>query len=109
MKLLPVLEKVFRGRKRTVGKSWRMDETYIKVKGQWKYLYRAVDRDGNTVAFLLRARHDKHAAQRYFEQSMVYNGVPETVTIETSDSTDAGIQEILTASYLINRHANSCT
>jgi DDE domain len=44
MKLLPVLEKVFRGRKSTVGKSWRMDETCIKVKGQWKYLYRAVDR-----------------------------------------------------------------
>jgi hypothetical protein len=70
MKLLLVLEKVSRGRKRTVGKSWRMDETYIKVKGQWKYLYRAVDRDGNTVDFLLRARRDKRAAQRYFEQSM---------------------------------------
>src|ERR1700733_8504611 len=42
VKLLPVLENVFRGRKPTVDKSWRMDETYIKVKGQWKYLYRAV-------------------------------------------------------------------
>jgi transposase-like protein len=40
IKLLPVLEKAFRRRKRPVGKSWRMDETYIKVKGQWKYLYR---------------------------------------------------------------------
>lgn len=66
MKLLPVLEKVFPCRKRTVCKSWRVDETYIEVKGHWKYLYRAVDRDGNTVDFLLRARRDRHAAQRYF-------------------------------------------
>ncbi len=66
VKLLPVLEKTFRRHKRTVGKIWRMDETYIKVKGQWKYLYRAVDKAGNTVDFLLRARRDRHAAQRYF-------------------------------------------
>ena len=45
VKILPVLAKIFRSRKRSVGRSWRMDETYIKVKGQWKYLYRAVDRD----------------------------------------------------------------
>ena len=44
MKILPVLATVFRRRKRQVGRSWRVDETYIKVAGQWKYLYRAVDR-----------------------------------------------------------------
>lgn len=58
IKLLPVLDEAFRRRKRPVGKSWRMDETYIKVNGAWKYLYRAVDKDGNT-GFLLRARRDK--------------------------------------------------
>ena len=58
LKLLPVLEKVFRRRKLPVGKSWRMDETYIRVKGDWKYLYRAVDKDGNTIDFLLRAHRD---------------------------------------------------
>src|ERR1700761_4692626 len=84
MKLLPVLEKTFRRHKRTVGKNWRMDETYIKVKGQWKYLYRAVDRDGKTVDFLLRARRDRHAAQCYFERSMIHNGAPEAVTIDKS-------------------------
>jgi len=94
MKLLPVLEKLFRGHKRTVGKSWRMDETYIRVKGQWKYLYRAVDRDGNTVDFLLRARRDKHAAQRYFERSMIHNGVPETVTIDLSGANLAALKAI---------------
>jgi transposase-like protein len=94
VKLLPVLEKTFRRHKRTVGKSWRMDETYIKVKGQWKYLYRAVDKDGNTVDFLLRARRDRHAAQRYFERSMIHNGVPETVTIDQSGANLAALKAI---------------
>jgi transposase-like protein len=94
MKLLPVLEKAFRRRKRSVGKSWRMGETYIKVRGQWKYLYRAVDKDGNTVDFLLRARRDRHAAQRYFKKSMIHNGVPETVTIDQSGANLAALKAI---------------
>jgi putative transposase len=94
MKLLSVLEKTFRRHKRTVGKSWRMDETYIKVKGQWKYQYRAVDRDGNSVDFLLRARRDRHAAQCYFERSMIHNGAPETVTIDKSVANLAALKAI---------------
>ncbi len=48
-----MFEKAFRKRKRPVGKSWRIDETYVKFKGQWKYLYSAVDKVANTVDFLL--------------------------------------------------------
>lgn len=62
IRFLPVLEKIFRRQKRPVGGSWRMDETYIKVCGQWKYLYRAVDKEGKTIDFLLRAKRDKAAA-----------------------------------------------
>jgi putative transposase len=75
IKLLPALEKAFRSHKRPVGKSWRVGETYIKVKGQWKYLYRAVDKAGNTIDFLLRAHRNKAAARRYFEKSIAQNGV----------------------------------
>lgn len=57
------MEKLFWRRKRQVDKSWRMDETYIKINGQWRYLYLAVDKDGNTVDFLLRAHRDKVAAR----------------------------------------------
>lgn len=64
LQLLPVMEKLFRRRKRLVGKSWHMDETYIKINGQWQYLYRAVDTDGATVDFLLRAHRDNVAARR---------------------------------------------
>jgi putative transposase len=55
IKVLPVLEKAFRRHKRPIGRSWRVDETYIKIKGHWKFLYRAVDKAGQTVDFLLRA------------------------------------------------------
>ena len=94
IKLLPVLEKAFRRCKRAVGKSWRMDETYVKIRGEWKYLYRAVDKEGNTVDFLLRARRNKAAALRYFEKSIQKNCVPETVTIDKSGANLAALHAV---------------
>ena len=94
IKLLPVLEKAFRRCKRAVGKRWRMDETYVKVRGEWRYLYRAVDKEGNTVDFLLRARRNKAAAQRYFEKSIRQYGVPETVTIDKSGANLAALHAV---------------
>lgn len=57
--------------------SWRMDETYIKVKGRWTYHYRAVDRDGQTFDFTLSERRDKAAARRFFNRAIGNNGVPD--------------------------------
>jgi putative transposase len=94
VKMLPVLEKAFRRHKRAVGRSWRVDETYIKIKGKWKYLYRAVDKAGHTVDFLLRAHRDKAAAQRYFEKSIDQNGEPETITIDKSGSNLAALEAL---------------
>ena len=71
-----------------------MDETYIKVKDEWKYLYRAVDKAGDTVDFLFRAKRDKAAARRYFEKAIAGNGVPETVTIDKSGANLAGLSAI---------------
>jgi transposase-like protein len=94
IKLLPVLEKAFRRCKRAVGKSWRMEETYVKVRGEWQYLYRAVDKDGNTVDFLLCAKRNEAAARRYFERSIDRNGAPETVTIDKSGANLAALEAI---------------
>jgi transposase-like protein len=57
----------------------RMDETYIKVSGQWKYLYRAVDRGGDTVDFLLTAKRDLAAARRFLERAINLHDVPEKI------------------------------
>jgi transposase-like protein len=94
IRFLPLLEKVFRKHKRPVGCSWRMDETYIKVKGAWKYLYRAVDKQGKTVDFLLTAKRDKAAALRFFDKAMQANGVPEKVTMDKSGANKAAMDEI---------------
>jgi transposase-like protein len=94
IRFLPLLEKAFRKHKRSVGGSWRMDETYIKVKGVWKYLYRAVDKEGKTVDFLLTAKRDKAAANRFFEKAMRHNGDPEKVTMDKSGANKAAIDGI---------------
>ena len=94
IRFLPLLEKVFRKHKRPVGGSWRMDETYIKVKGVWKYLYRAVDKEGKTVDFLLTAQRDKAAAVRFFDKAMKASGVPEKVTLDKSSANKAAMDEI---------------
>jgi transposase-like protein len=66
IRFLPLLEKAFRKHKHGVGSSWRMDETYIKVNGAWKYLYRAVDKQGHTVNFLLTTKHAAPLETSYF-------------------------------------------
>ncbi len=94
-KFTPQLEAAFRkGKKRPVGKSWRMDETDIKIKGQWKYLYRAVDQEGQTIDFLLTAHRDKKAARRFFKKAIRQHGLPAKVTIDKSGANTAAIEAL---------------
>ena len=94
IKMVPVLAAVFRRRKHPVGKSWRMDETYIKVAGQWKYLYRVVDRAGDTVDFLLTAKRDMAAARRFLERAINLHDLPEKITIDKSGANTAAIESV---------------
>ena len=94
IKMLPVLTAICRRRKRPVGRSWRMDETYIKVAGQWKYLYRAVDKSGDTVDFLLRAKRDHAAARAFFERAIGLHDVPDKIAIDKSGANTAAIVSI---------------
>ncbi|MCQ1061188.1 IS6 family transposase [Photobacterium sp. ZSDE20] len=82
IKYSPLLEHRARGRKKPVASSWRMDETYINVKGQWKYYYRAEDKYGDVIDFLLRETRDKKAARAFFQKAIGQHGLPEKVVID---------------------------
>jgi transposase-like protein len=92
IKYSPQLEDEFHRRKRSVWVSWRMDETYIRVKGEWVYLYRAVDKFGKTIDFLLTQQRDKKAARRFLNKAIGRHGVPEKITIDGSDANAAAIK-----------------
>ena len=94
MKILPLMSAIFLKRKRPVGASWRMNETYIKVAGKWKYLYQAVDRAGDTVDFLLTAKRDKAAARRLLERAVNLHGLPEKITVDKSGANTAAIESV---------------
>ncbi|MDO8769113.1 MAG: IS6 family transposase [Burkholderiaceae bacterium] len=94
IKMLPVLDAVFRQRKHPVGKNRRMDETYIKGAGEWKYLYRAVDRKGDTVDFLLTAKRDLAAVRRLLERAINLHDLPEKITIDKSGDNTRAIESV---------------
>jgi len=92
VKYSPLLEEAFHRRKRPVWVSWRMDETYIKIKGEWYYLYRAVDKTGQTIDFLLTKQRDERAAKRFLTKAIRRHGVPEKITIDGSAASKAAIE-----------------
>ncbi len=94
VKYSSVLESQFRQVKKQVGKSWRMDETYIKVKGQWVYYYRAVDKQWQTIDFFLSSTRDLKAAQAFFEKAIESSGKPEKVNMDKSGANLAGLEQI---------------
>ncbi len=88
-----LIEKLSRKHKRKVGASWRMDETYMKVKGVWKYLYRAVDKECKTVDFLLTAHRDI-ATRRFFDKAMREHGAPTKIAMDKNGADKTAIDEI---------------
>jgi putative transposase len=92
IKYSPQLEDAFHCRKRPVWISWRLDETYIRVKGKWRYLYRAVDKHGQTIDFLLTEHRDQETALRFLKKAIRRHGVPESITIDGSNAHEAAIK-----------------
>jgi len=92
VKYSPLLEEAFHQRKRPVWVSWRMDETYVKVQGAWRYLYRAVDKHGQTIDFLLTEQRDEPAALRFLKKAIRRHSVPEKITIDGSAANEAAIK-----------------
>jgi transposase-like protein len=94
---VPEFEERWNKYSRPVGRSWRCDETYIKVKGQWTYLHRAVDRQGWTVDFLLSERRNVAAAKRFFSKAMKKHGTPRVMTLDAYAASHRAIAELKSA------------
>lgn len=93
-KYSPELEKRIRPHLRAVGKSWRVDETYIKIKGSWKYLYRAIDSDGNTIDFMLSATRNKRAAYRFFKKILKNQDSPRVINTDKNPAYPIAIKQL---------------
>jgi putative transposase len=117
VKYAPLIAMNAQKRKHKAAVWWRMDETYIKVKGKWTYYYRAIDKFGKTLDFMLSERRDEAAATAFFARAIGNNGFPDRVVIDKSGTNLAGLQnmncllllngwcwliEILQAKYLNN-------
>jgi transposase-like protein len=102
-RFVPEFEKRWRQYSRPVGRSWRCDETYIKVKGRWSYLYRAVDKLGRTVDFLLSERRDVAAAKRFFNKAMKKYGTPRVITLDAYAASHRAITELKSGGTIAHR------
>src|SRR5918993_233679 len=91
---VPVFEKRWMKYARPTGTSWRVDETYIRVKGKWTYLYRAVDKQGQTVDFLLSEKRDKAAAKRFFTKAIGNNEAPAKITLDGYEASHTAVFEL---------------
>ena len=92
----PELDKRVRRHLKKTNDSWRVDETYIKVKGQWMYLYRAVDSEGNTIDFYLNKTRDPKAAKRFFKKALrsFHVSIPRVITVDRNPAYPVAIEEL---------------
>ncbi|EMP1179983.1 IS6 family transposase [Morganella morganii] len=114
LRLVPAMANAARRYKRPISQKWHIDETYIKIKGQWRYLYRAIDSTGHTVDFLLTAKRDVTAARRFFKQAISRHPCPLTVTLDKSgsnrkaiDSFNAGFKRYKPVTIRQNKYLNN--
>jgi putative transposase len=94
VKYAPLIAAIAQARKRPTAVSLRMDEIYIKVKGRWTYYYRAVDKAGRTLDFMLSKRRNKAAARRFFKRAIGTNSLPDRVVIGKSGANLMGLESV---------------
>jgi len=99
-RFVPEFEKRWSRHARPIGTSWRVDETYVRVKGRWTYLYRAVDKRGLTVDLLLSEHRDIAAATRFFTSAIERHGAPERITLDGYPATRSAVAELMKSGVL---------
>ena len=90
----PEFEKRWKRFARSVGGSWRMDETYIRIKGEWMYLYRAVGKAGKTVDFYLSRKRDVNAAKAFLRKAMQGQRVPTKITLDAYAASHRAVADL---------------
>ena len=99
----PELERRWSRYARSVGGSWRCDETYIKVKGAWVYLYRAVDKDGKTVEFYLTLNRDVNAAKTFLRKAIKQQRMPTKITLDAYAASHRAVAELKDSGEITKR------
>jgi len=105
----PLLVDAARPCRQAVGVWWFVDETYVKVAGRWRYVYRAVDREGQVIDVYVSARRDIAAARMFFKRAIAAHGQPDEVVTDLAQALETVIEELLpdafhnTAQYANNR------
>src|SRR6202043_1614601 len=99
----PEFEKRWKRYARSVGGSWRMDETYIRVKGEWTYLYRAVDKAGKTVDFYLSRKRDVNAAKTFLRKAMKGQRIPTKITLDAYAASHRAVADLKDSGELPRR------
>jgi transposase-like protein len=94
VRYVPEFEKCWQAYERPVGDSWRADETYLKVGGQWVYLYRSVDKQGKTVESYLSRTRDVTAAKAFFRKALKRHGEPRVITLDGFEATHAALRRM---------------
>ena len=92
----PELDKRCRPHRRSTHDSWRVDETYVKIKGQYKYLYRAVDSSGQTLDFMLSARRDAKAAKRFLKKALKarHTQMPRVINVDKNAAYPPAVEDL---------------
>ncbi len=99
----PEFEKRWERYARSTGGSWRMDETYIRVKGEWMYLYRAVDKAGKTVDFYLSRKRDVNAAKAFLRKALKGQRIPTKITLDAYAASHRAVAELKASGELPKR------
>ena len=108
MRFTPLFTEAARPLRHTPGDRWFVDETYVKVAGKWRYLYRAIDQFGQVIDVLVAPKRDKKAARRFFTRALAGATPPTEVSTDQAAAYPRIVEDMLPgALHVTDRYANN--